>query len=114
MQASARHLGAENAGEIVADLFDAHARMVLGICRALLRDPQDAEDAAQQAFLSAYRALLSGSRPADAAAWLAAIARNECRQRVSRRVATPAAAPLPDDVVAPASGDPAEQAGRHA
>src|ERR671936_127886 len=114
MQASARNDAATSAGQTVAALFDAHARMVLGLCRALLRNPDDAEDAAQQAFLSAYRALLGGTTPYNAAAWLATIARNGCRQRISRRLATPPAAPLLEDVVAPASGDPAEQAGRHA
>jgi DNA-directed RNA polymerase specialized sigma24 family protein len=37
----------------VAALFDEHAQMVLAICRHLLRDPQAAEDAAQETFLSA-------------------------------------------------------------
>jgi RNA polymerase sigma factor (sigma-70 family) len=113
MQASARN-DAATAGKTLAALFDAHARMVLGLCRTLLRDPDDAEDAAQQAFLSAYRALLGGTTPLDQAAWLATIARNECRQRISRRLATPAAAPLLEDVAAPAAENPAEQAGRHA
>jgi DNA-directed RNA polymerase specialized sigma24 family protein len=42
-----------NAG--IGALFDDHAPMVLAICRYLLRDPQAAEDAAQEAFLSAHR-----------------------------------------------------------
>jgi RNA polymerase sigma factor (sigma-70 family) len=113
MAATARS-DADDAGNTIAALFDAHARMVLGLCSALLRDLQDAEDAAQQSFLSAYRALLRGTVPADAPAWLATIARNECRQRISRRIANPAAAPLVDDVVASAGGDPVEQVGRRA
>jgi RNA polymerase sigma factor (sigma-70 family) len=67
-------------GPSVAALFDEHASMVLGICRYLLRDPQAAEDAAQETFLSAHKSMLRGTRPRDPEAWLAAIARNECRR----------------------------------
>lgn len=56
--------------------------MVYGLCRLLLRDPTEAEDAAQQTFLSAHRALISGVVPRDEGAWLATIARNECRGRL--------------------------------
>ena len=55
----------------------------------LLRDPHDAEDALQSAFLSAYAALLRGAEPRDDGAWLAAIVRNECRGRIRVRVETP-------------------------
>jgi DNA-directed RNA polymerase specialized sigma24 family protein len=55
--------------------------MVLGLSRLLLRDPVEAEDAAQQVFLSAHEAVLRGSVPRDSAAWIAAITRNECRTR---------------------------------
>lgn len=75
----------------LAELFDAHSRSVLGLCRALLRDPDDAEDAAQQAFLSAYRSLLMGTVPRDPAAWLVTIARNECRTRSRQRMREPLA-----------------------
>ena len=64
----------------VGALFDEHAPMVLAICRYLLRDPQAAEDAAQETFLSAHRSLLGGTEPRDPPAWLATIARNECRR----------------------------------
>ena len=50
--------------------------MVYGVCRLILRDPTDAEDAAQQTFLSAYRGLLAGQEPREASAWLGTIARN--------------------------------------
>ncbi len=63
--------------------------MVLGLCRLLLRNPTEAEDAAQQVFLSAHRALLGGSVPREAAPWLAAIARNECRARIRARMRAP-------------------------
>jgi RNA polymerase sigma factor (sigma-70 family) len=78
-------VAARDAGSRVAELFDAHARMVLGVCRVILRDPVEAEDAAQQTFLSAYRSLLGGTAPREPAGWLATIARNECRARLKSR-----------------------------
>jgi RNA polymerase sigma-70 factor (ECF subfamily) len=73
----------------VASLFEAHGRMVYGLCRLLLRDATDAEDAAQQTFVSAYGALLRGSVVGDPSAWLAAAARNECPARLRRREREP-------------------------
>jgi RNA polymerase sigma-70 factor (ECF subfamily) len=75
----------------VAALFDEHAGMVLGLCRLLLRDHHEAEDAAQQTFVSAYRSLLRGTEPREPGPWLAAIARNECRGRLRRRMRAPLA-----------------------
>lgn len=65
--------------------------MVYGVCRLILRDATEAEDAAQQTFLSAYRALLAGQEPRDPPAWLGTIARNECRGRLRSRKAEPLA-----------------------
>jgi RNA polymerase sigma-70 factor (ECF subfamily) len=59
--------------------------MVYAVCRLILKDRAEAEDAAQQTFLSAYRSLLGGTGPDQPEAWLATIARNECRRRISRR-----------------------------
>jgi RNA polymerase sigma factor (sigma-70 family) len=70
--------------------------MVLAVCRYQLRDAQAAEDAAQETFLSAHRSLLGGAQPRDPAAWLATIARNECR-RVGR---TARPAPLAEETTA--------------
>jgi RNA polymerase sigma-70 factor (ECF subfamily) len=86
------------AGAYLGELFAAHGRTVLGLCRLLLRDPVEADDAAQQVFLSAHRSLLRGRYPRDEAAWLAAIARNECRARIRSRMREPLALPadLPD------------------
>jgi RNA polymerase sigma factor (sigma-70 family) len=55
----------------------------------MLRDPVEAEDAAQQTFLSAYRALLVGQEPREPSAWLGTIARNECRTRLRARRTEP-------------------------
>ena len=73
----------------VEELYTAHERLVRSICRSLLRDRTEAEDAAQQTFLSAQRALANGSAPREPAAWLATIARNECLSRVRERMREP-------------------------
>jgi RNA polymerase sigma-70 factor, ECF subfamily len=79
----------EAAGERLSQLFEDHGRMVYGLCRVLLRDADEAEDAAQQVFLSAHRSMLGGTEPREPCAWLAAIARNECHARIRTRMAKP-------------------------
>ncbi|MGH3034704.1 MAG: sigma factor, partial [Gaiellaceae bacterium] len=76
-------------GARVGALFEEHGRMIYGLCRLLLRGGVEAEDAAQETFLSAQRSLLAGNEPRDAAAWLAAIARNECRARIREHMRAP-------------------------
>ena len=86
---------AANAAARVAELFERHARMVYALCRAMLRDVDEAEDAAQQTFLLAHRALRGGVHVRDAPAWLVAIARNECRARIVAHMREPL--PLADE-----------------
>ena len=86
--------------------------MVAGLCRALLRDPTEAEDAAQGVFLSAHRSLLNGAEPREPAAWLATIARNECWARISGRMREPLPAEAADDVAG--RQDPVAEAIRRA
>jgi RNA polymerase sigma-70 factor (ECF subfamily) len=78
----------------VEQLYRSHAALVHSVCRSILRDRVEAEDAAQQTFLSAQRALMNGSWPQDAAAWLATIARNESLARVQGRMREPLAVEL--------------------
>ncbi len=77
------------AGTRTAELFEEHSRMVYGLCRALLRDPDDADDATQATFVSAYTSLLGGGVVREPAAWLATIARNECTGRARARMREP-------------------------
>src|SRR6476619_3447004 len=57
----------------------------------MLGDPRDAEEAAQDAFVRAYRALVvydaARIRELRLRAWLATIVLNLCRSRIGRRVA---------------------------
>ncbi|MBA2462572.1 MAG: sigma-70 family RNA polymerase sigma factor, partial [Actinobacteria bacterium] len=79
------------AGARLGELYAEHSRLVYGICRMLLRDPNEAEDATQQVFLAAYRNLLEGTEVRDPAAWLGTIARNACRRRATTRMREPLA-----------------------
>ena len=72
----------------------AHQDRLYSIALRVLGDPRDAEEAAQDAFVRAYRAL-AGYDPARIRElrlrpWLATIVLNLCRSRLTRR---PAAAP---------------------
>ena len=95
------------------ELYEQHGRTVLGLCRMLLRDPSEAEDAAQQTFLSAYGSLLAGSEPRYPAAWLATIARNECWSRIQQRMRQPLHEPVAEETAATTLG-PLEAAIRNA
>jgi RNA polymerase sigma-70 factor (ECF subfamily) len=69
---------------------------VYAVCASILRNRQEAEDAAQQVFVSALRALRGGTVPRDAGAWLTTIARHESWARARRRTPAPLQSELPD------------------
>jgi RNA polymerase sigma factor (sigma-70 family) len=66
-------------------LYDRHHRGVLAFCRHMLGSFEEAEDAVQHTFSSAYRALLRDDREISLRAWLYAIARNRCLSMLSAR-----------------------------
>ena len=70
-------------------LYLEHEAAVARLCRSLLQDRAEAEDATQQVFLAAHRALLNGTAPREPLAWLLAVARHECYARFRQRAATP-------------------------
>jgi len=59
-------------------LYDRHHRGLLSFCRHMLGTREEAEDALQQTFLSAYRDLQNNEREIKVQAWLYTIARNRC------------------------------------
>ena len=83
--------------------------MVYGVCRAMLRDGHEAEDAAQQTFLLAHRALLGGAHVRNDAAWLATIARNESRTRIAASMRSPVPISEEDLAAIPTTGDEVER-----
>ena len=98
---------AETARDPDASLHERHAaftllvqrsqHVVFGLALTLLRDVEDAKDAAQDAFATAWRRLRQLREPALFAPWLKSIVASECSRRRRRRVL------VPEDEAPPAS-----------
>ncbi len=83
------------AADRAAALYTRYGRQIYAFCLSRLRDPHEAEDAAQSTFLNAFRAFGKGAAPEFESAWLYRIATNVCfsRQRAAvrrRRIESPA------------------------
>jgi RNA polymerase sigma factor (sigma-70 family) len=74
-------------------LFKRYHAPLLSYCRHMLGDQDEAEDALQQTFIRAHRALRGGTQPRELRPWLYAIARNCCLSAIAARRPT---APLED------------------
>jgi RNA polymerase sigma-70 factor, ECF subfamily len=79
-------------------LYRRHVSDVYHYALAVLRNPADAEDVTQTAFLNAYSAYRRGERPAAPRNWLIAIAHNVCRQRFRQSARRPHEVALDEDV----------------
>ena len=77
-----------------AELYDRHHKPLLSFCRHMLGNVQDGEDALQQTFIRAHRALVAGQLPDAVRPWLFAIARNRCKTMLAAR--REAAVPVED------------------
>ncbi|MBV9000897.1 MAG: RNA polymerase sigma factor, partial [Solirubrobacterales bacterium] len=66
-------------------IYDRHARGVLAFCAHMLGSRDDAEDALQLVFVSAYRALRSTETAIALRPWLYTIARNRCLSELRNR-----------------------------
>jgi RNA polymerase sigma-70 factor (ECF subfamily) len=93
-------------------LLARHADRVHAVCRRILRDPDDALDATQEALLAIAKGLAGFDRRARFSTWLYRVATNaaldEARRRGRRPVPTEAMAAAPD----PTPGIDAQVAGR--
>jgi RNA polymerase sigma-70 factor, ECF subfamily len=67
------------------ELIRPYERRVYAMALSFLRNEADAEDAAQEAFLKAFRNLASFRGEAKFGTWLTTIALNEARSRIRRR-----------------------------
>ena len=79
--------GSEPAFEAI---FDRYHRGLLGFCRHMLGSADEAEDAVQQTFLAAYRAMVGSDRELRLRPWLYTIARNRCVSILRARREQPA------------------------
>jgi RNA polymerase sigma-70 factor (ECF subfamily) len=68
-----------------AVLVDSYQRPVYNLCRRMLGDAQEAEDAAQEAFLKAYLGLQKYDPKRSFRTWLLSIAAHECIDQLRRR-----------------------------
>src|SRR4051812_28247327 len=71
--------------EAFETFYHQHADALLGYCQHLLGSRQEAEDAVQQSFFSAYREVTAGNLPDKPKAWLYAIARNRSLSTIRAR-----------------------------
>jgi RNA polymerase sigma factor (sigma-70 family) len=83
-----------NKGDVDSDrsferIYRRHRRDVYGSVLRDVRDPDEAEDVTQAAFLNAFRAMRRGDRPEKPRAWLLTIARNVVRRRATIRAGRP-------------------------
>lgn len=81
-----RRMREHDDAQAFAELYDRHCRAVMGVAFQMLRDRAAAEDVAQEAFLSLWRAR-STYRPDRSAprTWLLTIARNRAIDSIRRR-----------------------------
>ena len=78
----------EAAEDAFAELVHRHGPMVLGVCRRILHDPHEAEDAFQATFLVLARKSAAVVRREKVASWLYGVAvrtAREARRRAARR-----------------------------
>jgi len=96
-RSDAELLAAHVAGDRYAfdELFHRHQRQLHRLARLTTRTPEDAEDALQDAMLSAHRGAGSFRHDAAVGSWLHRIVFNACLDRLRRTKAHPTA-PLED------------------
>jgi len=87
-----------------ASLYDRYSRPVFVTLVGLLRTREDAEDALQAAFLSAWRRLPALRKPERFVSWLFRIARNKARDVARRRKEPPSGVIRGEDLIAPSEG----------
>ena len=92
-------------------IYDRYSRGLLAFCRHLLGSREEAEDALQHTFASAYRAL-AADRPVELKPWLYTIARNRCLSQLRIRRARPTGEDGPADL--PAADGLADEVQRRA
>src|SRR4051794_17756525 len=80
-------------------LYRRHARDVYRFVLAVVRNPAEAEDVTQSAFLNAYRAFKRGERPDRPRSWLFAIAHNQIRSRHRFRLRRPKEVPFDENLL---------------
>ena len=96
------------AGDVRAteQLMRRHNRMLFRTARAILRDDAEAEDAVQDAYIAAYRALATFRGESRLSTWLVRITANEALMRRRRNARGAAVLPLTAESIPEASTNP--------
>lgn len=81
-----------------AVIVEQYKNIVFGICLRALRNYHDAEDTAQEVFLSAYQRLDTLSDPAKLLPWLCKIAKHRCLNELRRHETAGVPKELDDDL----------------
>jgi RNA polymerase sigma-70 factor (ECF subfamily) len=76
---------ADGDDDAFAELVRRHHAAIRGLCLSMLDDAAEAEDAAQEAFLSAHKSLKRFQGKSTFGSWLYRIAANRCLDRLRRR-----------------------------
>jgi RNA polymerase sigma factor (sigma-70 family) len=79
--------GNDAAFEVV---YERHHRGILSYCRHMLSSQEEAEDAVQQTFVSAYYDIRNGDKDINLKPWLYTISRNRCLSMLRARREQPA------------------------
>ena len=88
-----------------AAMVGRHGATILGVCRRMLHDHHDAEDATQAVFVVLARHAAAIRRPENLAAWLHGVAVRVCRKALARRTKWPALGQPPELAVEPSLQD---------
>lgn len=88
-------------------LLSSHRQAIFGLAFTFLKDPQLAEEAAQEAFLRIFSRLPSLKKPARFRSWALTITANFCRDQLKRK--RPQQVPL-ESAPEPATAPPSEGA----
>lgn len=68
-----------------ADVYERYKREVLGLCLGFLKDPDEALDAAEEAFMKAFSRAERVNPNGNFRAWLLTIAANTCKDLLRKR-----------------------------
>jgi RNA polymerase sigma-70 factor (ECF subfamily) len=68
-----------------AQLVDAHQVAVYNLCDRMLGNPYEAEDAAQEVFIRAYKGMKSYDRKRSFSTWILSIAAHYCIDQIRRK-----------------------------
>ncbi|HVZ80995.1 MAG TPA: RNA polymerase sigma factor [bacterium] len=79
-----RHILSGNR-DLYAELVDRHGTYLYQLCLALLRDPHQAEEAAQEVLIKAYRSLSNFKGHSSFRTWVVRIGLNHCKDILRKR-----------------------------